>query len=70
MIELAELPLWVYAAVGSAILWTKMKNNQRGVYGLTEMIEMFVPETWPRARGMLEILIYLFIGCLISVQRG
>jgi hypothetical protein len=67
MIDLASLPLWIYAAVGSTILWAKMKANQRAVYGLTDLVAIFVPKEWPRVRGTIEILIYLSLGTLITI---
>jgi hypothetical protein len=67
MLDPAGLPLWVYAAMGCAILWAKMKASQRSVYGLTDMICVFVPDTWPKLRGLLEIAIYLTVGSLIAI---
>jgi hypothetical protein len=69
MLDPMALPLWVYVAIGCVILWAKMKATQRAVYGLTDVIALFVPETWPRLRAVLELVIYLMLGSLIVLSQ-
>jgi hypothetical protein len=60
-------PLWIYAAVGVAILWGKMKVTQRSVYGLSHIIETFIPPQWKKLRAIVELSCYLSAGCLIAM---
>jgi hypothetical protein len=62
-----ELPLWVYAAVGVLLLWGKMKLSSRNVYALTDIVNLLIPVTWPRLRGIVELTCYIAIGSIISL---
>jgi hypothetical protein len=60
-----SMPLWIYAAAGTVILWAKMKKQQRNVYCLTELIHQLV--RYEHARAPIEITVFLFLGCLVAV---
>ena len=47
------LPLWVFALAGSAILWSKMKKEQRNIYQLTELVEWPAPGSEDTELGVL-----------------
>lgn len=59
------LPLWIYAAVGATILWAKMRRSKRDIYGLTEITKQYIPNE--KVRIIVELAIFLIIGCLVSV---
>lgn len=67
MIEGFTVPLWVYAACGVLILWSKSKAANRGVYGLTDLVNRFIPEKYETTRSIVEVICYLSIGCLLSM---
>jgi hypothetical protein len=59
------VPLWIYAAAGIAILWAKMKKQQRNIYCLTELVQAFV--SYEKARAPIEIAIFLLLGSLVAM---
>jgi hypothetical protein len=67
MIEGLTVPLWVYATAGVLILWSKSKASNRGVYGLSDLIDRFIPEKYAKTRSIVEVICYLSIGCLLSM---
>jgi hypothetical protein len=67
MTEWFQVPLWIYAAAGVLILWSKSKATNRGVYGLTDFINRFIPQEYAKTRSIIEVICYLSIGCLISM---
>ena len=64
---LSPLPLWVYSAIGVLILWGKLKLTSKNVYTLSGIVNVIIPETWPRLRGIVELTCYITIGCIIAV---
>jgi hypothetical protein len=59
--------LWIFAAVGVAILWSKMKSAQRSVYGMSEIIDLFIPEHMKRLKEIAEFFCYLIVGSIVAV---
>jgi hypothetical protein len=58
--------LWLFAAIGTILSWTKMKKAERDVYGLTELIKRFVPDNEEK-RGIVEIVVFVLIGCILAM---
>ena len=58
------IPIPVYVAVGVIVLWSKTSKTQRNVYGLTAVVEMIFSNE--RVRGVVELIVFLTIGCIIS----
>ena len=67
MLEWFSVPLWVYAGAGVVILWSKSKSQNRGVYGLTDLVARIIPEKHARVRSIVEVICYLSMGCLVSM---
>jgi len=61
------IPLWIYAAVGVLVLWCKSKAKSRGVYALTDIVNLFVPAKYAKTRAIVEVICYLCIGCLLAM---
>ena len=56
-----------YDLAGVAILWGKMKASQRSVYGFTYIIQLIIPEQWPKIRAITELICYLVVGSFLSM---
>jgi hypothetical protein len=67
MIEGIATPLWIYAAAGVLILWCKSKAQKRGVYALTDIVNLLIPARFAKTRGIVEVICYLCMGCLLSM---
>jgi hypothetical protein len=67
MSELILFPfsLWVFALVGVVVSWAKMTANQRHIYGLSAMVARFSSNE--RLKSIIELVIFVTIGCLISI---
>lgn len=59
-----SIPLVVYVAVGVVVLWCKTSKANRNIYGLSPVIALFLSNE--RARSIVELIVFLTIGCLIS----
>jgi hypothetical protein len=59
--------LWIYTAVGVAILWAKMKRAQRSVYCLSDILDVLIPKRMKRLKAVAELVCYLFVGCIVAV---
>jgi hypothetical protein len=57
--------LILFAAVGVAISFAKAGGQQRTIYGLSAVVAKFVADT--ERRAALEVIIFLIIGCLLSL---
>ena len=58
-------PMWIFAVVGVAVSWCKLRANQRTIYGLSAVVELFFSDN--RTRNVIELLIFVVIGCLVSL---
>jgi hypothetical protein len=67
MITQFHTPLWIYAAVGVAILWGKMRTSQRNVYALTDFIEALIPSHMKKLRAIVELACYLSLGGTVAI---
>jgi hypothetical protein len=58
------VPLFIYVAVGTTLLWSKTSKKNRKIYGLSDILGQVL--TNDRAKSMMELIVFLTLGCLIS----
>lgn len=58
------IPLDVYVATGVILLWCKTSKANRNIYGLSPIIALFLSNE--KARSIIELIVFLTIGCLVS----
>jgi hypothetical protein len=60
-----DIPLVVYVAVGVIVLWCKTSKANRSIYGLSPIFALIFRNE--RVKSIVELIVFLTIGCLISM---
>ncbi len=56
--------LYIHAGVGATILWAKMRKEQRKVYVLTTLTDMFIENE--KLRLLTEFIIFVSLGSYVT----
>ena len=59
--------LYLSAGVGALILWAKMRREDRKAFALTEIINAFTNPNQKRLRLILELIIFISLGCYVTI---